>query len=206
MHARRIGRARGVHGGDDGERDVRDLDDLGGVNRDIGVGRRERRDRLADEARMLGREGGPVGREEAVALQTGREGRDHRRERAPVEDGDHAGTLPRRARLHRGHARVSVGAPHEGDVQASLGTDVVEVRAATGEEARILHSLDDGARVAHRRSGRQRLATRGSTSPASSSSCSTPQLSGFSTIDSQPPRVSTFFRIFSATSSASPRR
>ena len=34
----------------------------------------------------------------------------------------------------------------------------------------------------------QGLATRGSTSPASSSSCSIPQLSGFSTMCSQPPR------------------
>ncbi len=89
------------------------------------------------------------------------------------------------------------------------------------QQAGILHPLDVRAQIARWRRGQElaphparSLSVRGLTaSPrgaaprsASSSSWSIPQVSGFSTMYSQPPRLATLARIFSASSSASPRR
>ena len=101
------------------------------------------------------------------------------------------------------------GAPHEDRVGEPGKDDVVEKAAPAGEEPGILDALDPRAGEAWWRSGwgpAQGAATRGSTSAASSSSCSIPQSSGFSTMCSQPPRFAALARIFSASSSASPSR
>ena len=99
-------------------------------------------------------------------------------------------------------------APHEDGVGEPGKDDVVEKAAPAGEEAGILDALDPRAEQPWRPGWdpAQGLATRGSTSPASSSSCSIPQSSGFSTMCSQPPRFAALARIFSASSSASPSR
>ena len=100
-------------------------------------------------------------------------------------------------------------APHEDGVGEPGQDDVVEKAAPAGEEAGILDALDPRAGEPRWRPGwgpAQGLATRGSTSAASSSSCSIPQSSGFSTMCSQPPRFAALARILSASSSASPSR
>src|SRR5207245_459380 len=102
------------------------------------------------------------------------------------------------------------------DELASVGSEVAtrrhdrgdrlaaEVDAAVApEQAGILDAFDPGARVADQAPPR----TRGSTSPAISSSWSIPQLSGFSTIVSTPPSSASIRALIrSASSSASPSR
>ena len=96
---------------------------------------------------------------------------------------------------------------------------LVFASAAMMEEIRADASLEQVANVAQlpgileashgsrARDGRgQGFPIRGSTSPAKRSSCSGPQPSGFSTSHSHPPSASTFARMRSASSSASPRR
>ena len=141
-----------------------------------------------------------------------RERSDRLRQILPRQHGGDAGRAPRARHVHAAHVSVRVHAPHEGGVEQPGHPEIVEVGAAPGQQARVLDALDAPARQPRgdaqtRAPGRpQGLATRGRTSPARSSSCSMPQLSGFSTICSQPPRAATFARIFSASSSASPRR
>ena len=146
----------------------------------------------------------PGGRHEPLARQTGRQGL-----RVEIVGGQDRGDAGQRAggrRVDRLDDGRGVRAADEGQRQHARQDDVVEVATATAEQPRIFEPPDPLARVTDRRGDRQPF-TRGSTSPAISSSCSSPQSSGLSTIWSTPPsRAAIRALIRAATSSAVPSR
>ena len=185
---------------------------LAPVDRDVGRPRGHHGHRLTHETHAGPGQSGPCGRGETLALEPGRERSGPLRQVAPGEGGNDPGHVEPRRGVDARHARVRVRAPHERGVKHSRETDVVEVSAPGRRGAPGPRAASRGPpacawrRRIPRRQPSQRWATRGSTSPARSSSCSIPQSSGFSTTHSQPPRASSLPRIRSASSSASPSR
>lgn len=120
--------------------------------------RADRRDRLADEAKPILREGRTASRPEASAFQS-------RGERAHPfgqimrgENGGHAGRPSRETHLGVAEHGMRMGAAREGRVKQSGNLEVVEVRAPPGQEARILDALDARAGEARSRAQRRTVA------------------------------------------------
>ena len=179
---------------------VVDADPLDHVGRRTGGGRDHHGHRLAAEAR-LARECGPRRRREAAAAHPRRQvgdseisGSEHRNGARGVARGHGVDAL---------HGGVGMRAADERRVQHTRQHDVVDVAPLPTEQPRILHAFHPRAGIPNQ----EPPFTRGSTSPAMSSSCSRPQSSGLSTIQSTPLSSAAMRALIrSATSSAVPSR
>ena len=159
---------------------VRHLDELASIGGDRRALRRHHGHRLPAVLHLRARQRGPRGRHRipgpSVRATAARPPRS--------AGGQHGGDAGQRAggrRVDRADGGVGVGTADEAPAPACAADDVVEVATAAAEQPRILQPLDPLAGVADRRGDRQPF-TRGSTSPAISSSCSSPQSSGLRTI------------------------
>ncbi len=176
------------------------VDALHPVGGHVRGGRGHHGHRLAAEP-WLARQRRPRGGREAATAQA-------RRERSGAEvrgtEDVHDAVEPARAGgVDAPHHGMGVRAADECRVQHARQDDVVRVPAAAAEQPWVLDAFDARARVADQAPP----FTRGRTSPAISSSCSSPQSSGLRTIQSTPwSRAAIRALMRSATSSAVPSR
>ena len=120
-----------------------------------------------------------------------------------VQDGHHAREAGRCRDIETSQAGVGMRAAHERHVEQAREHEIVHVAPAAAEQPRVLDPFDARAGV----TDQDPPFTRGSTSAAISSSCSSPQFSGLSTIQSTPWSSAAMRALMrSATSSAVPSR
>ena len=175
-------------------------DALGAVGRRVGGRGHDRRHRLPAEPR-LARQRRPRGGPESIAGQLGRQRLGA--EVGGADDGDDAVHRLRRFRVEAAHDGVGMRAAHERHVEQAREHEIVHVAPAAAEQPRVLDPFDARAGV----TDQDPPFTRGSTSAAISSSCSSPQFSGLSTIQSTPWSSAAMRALMrSATSSAVPSR
>ena len=148
VEERSAGGKRRVGIGDSRQRLAVHLDEIagvGGLGRAVGA---EPNHRLADEADALGSEGRPLGGPEPRTFQSRRERLHPLRQILPGERRGDSRRPPRSLDVDAPHPRVRMDAPHEGRVEQLGQPEIVEVGAASCEQARVLDALDAPARQA----------------------------------------------------------